>query len=75
MSVSGKLESILDAREARNFAGFVNLVKGFQVSGKLYLKAKKVGEQIKIIRNSSQLVKEPASTRWRPMGYDVPAAP
>lgn len=76
VSVSGKLESILDVRDAKNLAGFVNLVKGFQVSGKLYLKAKKVGERIKIVRNSSELVKVLASTRWRewPMGYDVPAA-
>lgn len=77
VSVSGKLESILDVRDAKNLTGFVNLIKGFRVSGKLYMKAKKVGQQISLVRDSSRLAKELASTRWRewPMGYDVPAAP
>jgi hypothetical protein len=76
VSVSGKLESVLDVRDAKNLAGFVNLIKGFQVSGKLLMKARKVGLKVKLVRNTSQLAKELASSRWRewPMGYDVPAA-
>src|SRR5262249_48215881 len=76
VSVSGKLESILDVRDTKNMAGFVNLIKGFHVSAGLLMKARRVGLQIDIVRDSSRLAEELASNRWRewPMGYDVPAA-
>lgn len=75
VSVSGKLESILDIRDAKNLVGFVSLVKDFQVSAKLLGKARKLGVQTKLVRNTSQLAIQLADPRWRgwPMIYDIPA--
>jgi hypothetical protein len=77
VSVSGRLESVLDIRDAKNLAGFVNLIKDFRLSRGLILKAKNVGLAVKIVRSAAQLVKELQTFRWRewPMGYDVPSAP
>jgi hypothetical protein len=77
VSVSGRLESVLDIRDAKNLAGFVNLIKGFRLSRGLILKAKNVGLAVKIVRSAAQLVKVLQTFRWRewPMGYDVPSAP
>lgn len=77
VSVSGKLESILDVRDAKNLAGFVNLIKGFQLSAKLYMKARRLGLQVDIVRDSSKLAKALAYAKWRewPMVHDVPAPP
>ncbi len=77
-SVSGKLESVLDIRDSKNLAGFVNLIKGFKLSSKLITKARRVGLfPVKIVRGTNQLIKELQSPKWRewPMGYDVPASP
>ena len=77
VSVSGRLESVLDVRDQKNLAGFVNLIKDFKLSSGLFMKARKLGLQVKIVRNTSQLVRELQMSRWRewPMGYDVPSAP
>ena len=78
VSVSGKLESVLDIRDSKNLAGFVNLIKDFKLSSKLITKARRVGLfPVKIVRGTHQLVKELQSPKWRewPMGYDVPASP
>lgn len=77
VSVSGKLESVLDIRDAKNLTGFINLIKNFHVPSKLFLKAKKIGLAVPLIRNTNELVKVLASPRWRqwPMAYDVPSAP
>ena len=75
--MSGKLESVLDIRDAKNLTGFINLIKNFHVPSKLFLKAKKIGLAVPLIRNTNELVKVLASPRWRqwPMAYDVPSAP
>jgi hypothetical protein len=75
VSVSGRLESVLDVRDAKNLAGFVSLINRFKLSRELTIKARKLGFQIKILRSTNQLVKELRTPRWRewPMGYDVPA--
>jgi len=75
VSVSGTLESVLDIGDSKNLAGFVNLVKHFQISGKLFEKARRVGLHIKLVRNTSQLANQLADQRWRgwPMIYDIPA--
>lgn len=78
VSVSGKLESVLDIRDSSNLAGFVSLIKDFRLSSKLTAKAKSVGlYPVKIVKNANQLVGELQSFKWRewPMGYDVPASP
>jgi hypothetical protein len=78
VSVSGKLESLLDLRDRKNLAGFVNLIKDFKLSSRLILKARKLGLfPVKIIRDAEGLVRELRSSRWRewPMVFDVPSAP
>ncbi len=77
VSVSGRLESVLDVRDAKNLAGFVNLIKGFRLSGGLIMKARNLGLPVKLVTSADELVKELQAFGWRewPMGYDVPAAP
>jgi hypothetical protein len=77
VSVSGRLESILDVRDAKNLAGFLNLVRNFKLSSGLIMKARRLGFPAKIITDANQLVKELQTSRWRewPMIYDVPSVP
>lgn len=77
VSVSGKVESVLDVRDPENLAAFTSLIRDFSVSCKLHTKARTLGLQVKLVRTAGQLAKELASPRWRewPMGYDVPASP
>jgi RES domain-containing protein len=77
VSVSGKLEFVLDVRDPKNLAGFVNMIKDFRVSSKLLAKARNVGLSIKTVRTAHELANELQSSRWRewPSGYDVPGAP
>lgn len=77
ISVSGRMESVLDVRDGKNLTRFVALIKDFKVSSKLVLNARKLGLQLKLVRAASELVKELASPRWRewPMAFDVPGAP
>src|SRR6266852_6330446 len=42
VSVSGKLESVIDIRDGNNLAGFVGLIKDFRLSGSLVRKARKL---------------------------------
>jgi len=75
VSLSGKLESVLDITDAKNLTPFINLIKGFKISSKLIFKGRKVGLSVGLIRDSTTLMKVLQSTAWRewPMGYDVPA--
>jgi hypothetical protein len=77
VSVSGKLESVLDVRDAKNLAGFVNLIKDFKLSSGLIMKARKLGQMAKVVRDANQLVKDFKLPKWRewPMGFDVPSPP
>jgi hypothetical protein len=77
VSVSGRLESVLDVRVAQNLAGFVNLIKDFKLSTGLIMKARKLGQTAKVVRDADQLVKEFKGSRWRewPMIFDVPSPP
>ena len=77
VSVSGRLESVLDVRDAKNLAGFINLIRDFRIPANLVMKAKNLGLVVKIVRSADQLVKELQTSRWRewPMGYDVPSPP
>jgi len=78
VSVSGRLESVLDIRDSKNLTGFISLIKDFKLSSKLITKARKVGLfPIKTVTSASQLVKELQLSNWRewPMGWDVPSPP
>jgi hypothetical protein len=76
VSVSGKLESVLDIREPKNLTAFVNLIKNFKPSGKLILNCKRVGITVDLIRTPDSLVEVLQQVRWRdwPFTFDVPAA-
>jgi hypothetical protein len=75
VSVSGKLESVLDIREPNNLVGFVNLIRDFRLSGPLVLQAKKLGFQAQLIRTVRGLSAVLEQVNWRewPMLFDVPA--
>jgi hypothetical protein len=75
VSVTGKLDSVLDVRDAKNLEPFVSLVKNFNVSDKLRAKGRKVGLPVNLVRRAADLVVALAADRWRewPMGFDVPA--
>lgn len=77
ISVSGRMESVLDVRDGKNLTRFIALIKDFKVSSRLVLNARRLGLQLKLVRATTELVKELASPRWRewPIAYDVPAAP
>jgi hypothetical protein len=76
VSTSGALESVLDVSNKDALAGFVNLVKDFQLSRGLVKKARKLGmgspELVRDVRRMSQSL---LSAHWRlwPMQLDVPA--
>lgn len=75
VSVSGKLESLLDIRERSNLVGFVNLVKHFRLSGSVVLQAKRLGFQAHLIRTVKELGAVLEQPNWRewPMLFDVPS--
>jgi hypothetical protein len=75
VSLAGKLDSVLDVRDAKNLEPFVGLIKNFNVSDKLRAKARKVAFPVNLVRRAADLVVALAGDRWRewPMGFDVPA--
>ena len=75
MSVSGKLESVLDIRERSNLTPFVNLVKGFRLPKSLVQQARRVREQLRLVQTAKELGDALEGRAWRnwPMVYDVPA--
>jgi RES domain-containing protein len=76
VSVSGKLESVIDIRDRNNLAGFINLIKDFKVPGSLILKARKLGFPLRLVRTAKELGGVLEQRNWRnwPMAFDVPAA-
>jgi|SRR5580700_10823682 hypothetical protein len=76
VSVSGKLESVLDVRELSNLAGFVSLVKDFRLSKSLISKTRKLGlRPLRLVRTTGGLSNELRRPNWRvsPMLFDVPS--
>ncbi len=75
VSVSGKLESVIDIRDGNNLAGFVGLIKDFRLSGSLVRKARKLGFPVRLIRTVKELGIILGKRAWRdwPMVFDVPA--
>jgi hypothetical protein len=75
VSVSGKLESVLDIRERNNLAPFVNLVKNFRVSRSLIRKARKLRFPVRLVRTAKELGTYLEQRDWRnwPMHFDVPS--
>lgn len=76
ISVSCKLESVLDVRDGANLAGFVNLVRDFRLSRSLTEKARKFRFPVRLVRSTTELLAALEQRDWRnwPMACDVPAA-
>lgn len=78
VSLSGKLESVLDSLESKNLTGFVNLIKDFKLSRALIAKAKRLGfPSLSLINSVSLMMENLLSPNWRawPMQFDVPSVP
>lgn len=76
VSLSGKLESVLDIRDRNNLAGFVNLIKSFKLSKSLLKKSQRFDFPVRLVRTTTELVDNLKQPDWRnwPMVFDVPAA-
>lgn len=75
VSVSGKLESVLDVRERDSLKGFVELISKFRLSSSLISKAKSLGfPSLPLVRTVEQLQRALHYRDWRawPMQFDVP---
>jgi len=75
VSVSGKLESVLDIRKTKSISSFVDLVRSFRLSESLMFKARKLSFPVELIKSTSTLSKVLRQRNWRewPMHFDVPA--
>jgi len=75
VSVSGKIEAILDVRDQANLARFVDLIKGFRLSSALISRARSINFHPSLIKTAQQLADRLHQSKWRewPMLFDVPA--
>lgn len=76
VSVSGKLESVLDIRQRSNLTAFVNLIRDFKLSKSLVLNARRLRFPLQLIRSAKELGTVLELQNWRnwPMIFDVPSA-
>ena len=75
LSVSGKLESVLDIRKRDNLAPLVNLTKNFKLSKSLVLRARKLRFPLRLATTAKELGSALEQRDWRnwPMVFDVPS--
>lgn len=76
VSISGKLEFVLDTSKGSTLEGFVSLIKGFRLSTALIAKARKLGlRPLQLVTTVARMREELAAVNWRfwPMQMDVPA--
>lgn len=75
VSVSGRLDAILDIRGLNNLAQFVNLIKAFRLSRSLVVEARRLGLPLQLIATVAELKRVLMVDNWRnwPMLYDAPA--
>ena len=76
VSVSGRLESVLDIRERKNLAAFIALIRNFRLSSSLIRKARRLDFPVQLVTTSAELVRVSTQPDWRnwPMVFDVPSA-
>jgi hypothetical protein len=76
VSISGRLDAVLDVGENRNLAVFVALIKGFRLSSALSSKARRLNFPVNLVRSVQELIDVLHAPDWRnwPAVYDVPAA-
>lgn len=78
VSVSGELEKVFDLRSADALKGFVDLIKGFELSDALKASAQSLGLSTPdAVQRPKQLFETLLDEDWRkiPMQFDVPANP
>jgi len=78
VSVTGKLDKILDVRSANQLRKFVNCVKHFTLTQKITDTAKYLGiEEPEIISRPKQMHDALLDKNWRysPMHFDIPSVP
>ncbi len=76
VSVSGRLESIIDLYRPQTLKAFLNLIKKFSISKDVIHSAKEIGIEIpKIASKMSSLVESLLESNWRAwcMQFDIPA--
>lgn len=76
VSVSGRLDAVLDIRESGNLSRFVSLIKDFRLSRPLISEARRLGwSPLRLITTGTELKSVLMLDNWRnwPMLYDVPA--
>jgi RES domain-containing protein len=75
VSVSGRLDSVLDVCDSKNLATFVSLIKGFRLSRALMLKASRLRFPLNVVTSVHDLTTALRAADWRnwPTLYDVPA--
>ena len=76
VSVSGKLESVINICERNNLGGFVSLIKDFRLSRSLTVEARKLNFPLQLITTVSELSAVLEQRDWRnwPMIFDVPSS-
>ena len=76
LSVTGKLEAVVDVRLGGKLQPFVALIKDFKLSRTLRSEAQALGVQLDLVRTVELLQKALGRAIWRdwPMLYDVPAS-
>jgi hypothetical protein len=75
VSVSGKLESVIDIRDRKNLGSFVSLIRKFTLSKPLIAKARKLNVHVGLIQTPKMLGEALEQRDWRnwPMLFDVPS--
>lgn len=76
VSVSGKLESIIDLQHPAKLKQFLNLIKGFSIPKNIIQSARKIGlESPSTVQNLNALIDSLLEPNWRAMcmQLDVPA--
>lgn len=78
VSISGRLDRIIDLGEPARLSEFVEVLAGFELSESLFREAKALRiEKPKVVRTISELMQAVLNKDWRiaPMNYDVPSQP
>lgn len=75
VSLSGKLEAVLDVRDPHNLTEFVGQIKGFRLSPSLTAMGRRLGDPVQLVKTGEELAENLRTKEWRrsPMLYDVPA--
>jgi hypothetical protein len=76
VSVSGRLDAVIDLRDPQRLQPVVDLLKTFTLSPSLIADARRLGTPAKIVTTVGDLLDAILAPNWRafPMRFDVPAS-